>query len=897
MNIERTNILELIGSGKNKYHSCIITSYSIDLWFFEQSVLPKLRAAGVTNINLFIDAGMLEKYLSTHLGCSLQKFKANYSITPVNLNGAFHPKMMMLIGKDKGYLSVGSGNITSSGMLYNDEIWSSFYYTTSKQQTASIFKDAWSFVLQLMEKTSGINFKKIGWISQHAKWLTSLVNEPSVIDDVSYQWLHSFSDTSLYDLVFNSLPRKPKSVKVIGPYFNKNGAFITQLVEDLEPEYLHCIVDKENGILPLDFKSNADCQFSDWSDVITSSNSNSIQRLHAKAIQIEYENETIFILGSANPTKEAFGAKNKDSKNSEAVIVIKKENFDDIFKSLGIEIPEKGTLELDLLEQPGWNDLEVSSVKKEVTIKHAELNGTELIIEAVFSNEPYGSLCVYDTDNNETERFELLELESQELIFSISSDNTFKCAFYNKDKRISNFALIQNRGVLEKSNPDERLARLQSFEHLDIFNSLNYELVLDFIENERVFSDSTSGAIAYVPSDPEEDIGEVLNEREYNRNASLSIEHDVPVDNITSMIEEFLDVLKIRDSYEEDFADNSEVMALQAGDDGLAEEYEVEHQQKSVTTFEGQRIQRKIIKTIQSVNKLISERVENSIPQDQRTLKALFIGFHILMHFWEEKYNEEICKIKIRYKDLKSLKKLERRFNLRRWDSQVDCRNNEVGYYLDISQLDNILNILDSTEDFSLVGNISETQEISHSFIKEKYCRSYEDDNLCLNFIDNSFLNILYTIQESELSINESEKVKLLLLIMKLLESLHWNDYFKYWRDLIILNTCEILEIESLLDNTVFNEELNQLTDSTVLILITKYIGYKQSLKNIVSTKLSVYLAGSLIYSSKYGFCKLKTVRNNNIIDLESPIGSYVEIKNYTGYNEVFIGEKIKIFN
>lgn len=72
MKIERSNILELIGTGKNKYHSCVITSYSIDLAFFEQLILPRLRGAGITNINLFVDASMLEKYLASHLAIVLK---------------------------------------------------------------------------------------------------------------------------------------------------------------------------------------------------------------------------------------------------------------------------------------------------------------------------------------------------------------------------------------------------------------------------------------------------------------------------------------------------------------------------------------------------------------------------------------------------------------------------------------------------------------------------------------------------------------------------------------------------------------------------------------------------------------------------------------------------------
>ena len=92
---------------------------------------------------------MLEKYLATHLSSSSKKFKANYSITPVHISGAFHPKIFFLVGKDKGYLSVGSGNITSSGLLYNDEICSSFYTSKERTDTQPIFKSAWKYIQKL----------------------------------------------------------------------------------------------------------------------------------------------------------------------------------------------------------------------------------------------------------------------------------------------------------------------------------------------------------------------------------------------------------------------------------------------------------------------------------------------------------------------------------------------------------------------------------------------------------------------------------------------------------------------------------------------------------------------------------------------------------------------------
>ena len=72
--IARHNILDLLGSDKRKYHSCIITCYSFDFIFFEQRVLPKLRQAGITNINLYVDASQIEKQINSFLfyGESLQ---------------------------------------------------------------------------------------------------------------------------------------------------------------------------------------------------------------------------------------------------------------------------------------------------------------------------------------------------------------------------------------------------------------------------------------------------------------------------------------------------------------------------------------------------------------------------------------------------------------------------------------------------------------------------------------------------------------------------------------------------------------------------------------------------------------------------------------------------------
>lgn len=896
MKTERSNILELIGTGKNKYHSCVITSYSIDLAFFEQLILPKLRNAGVTNINLFVDATMLEQYLASHLSNNSKKFNANYSITPVYISGAFHPKMLFLAGKDKGYLSVGSGNITSSGLLYNDEIWSTFYTSKEKTITQPIFKSAWEYILSLSSLTTGINRLKIDWISQHSQWINALVYLEKKTESIKgnvYSLLCTQQDKPLYKDAITTLSKNPKNIKIIAPYYNRSGALLLKIFNDLEPSVMHCVVDANNGKLPVDFKSNS-VHFSDWSDVLKIDNSKGIQRLHAKIIQIEYETETVFIMGSANATLEAFGLSNRPYKNEEAIIVIKSDKPRDFLKELGINIPTKGTLDIQKTKNTEILDLVIPNSL--IKIKHAELDDYILKIR-LHKNISYTIILSTFDQNNEL--IESKELSVNNSIFQTSltlTEGVFKVALYDLKtlERISTFGLIQNINILKKSNPDERLARIQSFEHLDIFNSLNYELVLDFLEQERVFKErTTTQGHVLVNNEVAADEGEIISEVDYNKNARFTLEEQISNDNITSMVEEFLDVLKIRDNQEE-FSNNSEEMALEAEDDGMDNSTTLHHVQKHTNSKEGQRIKRKIENIIKSVNLLILTRHQNRIPQDVRSLNALFIGYHILVHFWEESYSEEISTVKVKYKKLDKLNKLESHFNLKRLESQINSAPNEVSYYIDYSKLNKLHQFIERQEEFKLIGSPSEPLTHFHHFITGKYIKSYTDNNMIFNFLNDGISSMLTAIKDKELILSDNQKVKFLVLTHRILIILNWKSNFEYYRDLLLLNMYELLEAEMLLSKNEI-EDLREINESD---LFKKYIIYKKKLSNgqIKSIPLNSHLVNHIIYSTQFGFCKLIMVRKDYKIDLDSPLGTRGMFRDYRGFFKVFVGQNIKPF-
>lgn len=897
MKIERSNILELIGSGKNKYHSCVITSYSIDLAFFEQLILPRLRGAGITNINLFVDASMLEKYLASHLGDSLKKFNANYSITPVSISGAFHPKLLFLAGKDKGYLSIGSGNITSSGLLYNDEIWSSFYTSKERLDAQPIFKSAWQYIQSLSSHSLGINVTKINWIALHSQWISDLENNQgssTVIKDIEYSMFYTQSKKSLYSEVISTLSRKPKSIKIIAPYYNRSGAFLQKLIDDLAPEEIHCVVDTSNGTLPVDFKSSI-CQFSDWKDVINTENSKSIQRLHAKIIQIEYNEETVFILGSANATLEAYGISNRAFKNDEAVVILSIKKPKDFIKELGIQIPKYGSLDIK-------NIINAESENQEITegllkIKHVELS--DGVVQVSLDKE-FNSKCIlktFDSNNGLLENIDVT-VNSKTIQTPLKvTESIFKIALYNasSQKRISTFGLVQNVNALKKSNPDERLARLQSFEHLDIFSSLNYELVLDFLDQEQVFKDSsTSQAPLLVSNENVEDEGEVIYENEYNKNASLSLDERVTSDNITSMVEEFLDVLKIRENPEE-LSDNAEELATEAGDDGMDEETSLKHTQSFINASEGQRIARKIEKTIKAVTTLIDSRRINKVSQDTKSLNALFVGFHILLHFWDEVYVEELSQVKVHYKQLDELHKLERKFGLKRLESQINSSNYEVSYYVDYALLNTfILFVESSNKAFKLVDTPSEPITFRHSIISNKYIQDYTSKNWLFDFINLGLSQILISLRSSEFSIDNVQKIKLTILSNQLINKLVWNSKFSYWKELVLLNIYNTLNLSSL---HIKHKDLpEKLLDWS---FCNDYLKFEKGLieASVKGTKVNAQLVNSIVFSKSMGFGMIRKVLKDAKLEFYSPILNR-DLKEDDGgvYKEVYISKKVKIF-
>ena len=103
------------------YTTVIGTTYSFDPLFFERIILPDLQFGHGREIVLLGDSTQLTEAINR---CNTQLRQIGNAILtePIHLTGAFHPKILLKIGRDGVILTIGSGNMTKGGWGDNQEI-------------------------------------------------------------------------------------------------------------------------------------------------------------------------------------------------------------------------------------------------------------------------------------------------------------------------------------------------------------------------------------------------------------------------------------------------------------------------------------------------------------------------------------------------------------------------------------------------------------------------------------------------------------------------------------------------------------------------------------------------------------------------------------------------------
>lgn len=311
---EPISIFDVIKRGG--YEASLITTYNATLPFYEEVILRKLAGAGCRHNVILMDRTQCA--ISWESEATRPRLAGHaYTLLPIGAPGAFHPKLCILVGPKRAAILIGSHNLTLSGFGYNRELTNWIEVAGPKDaQGCALLADAWqmarNWIEMEREKSHAEMLNAALAISNFVSPLIAYTKPPSN----AFALMHGPSALPLLDQVAERIPAGVRRIGVIGAFFDKELAFISELARRWPEAELVVGIDPESVQMSGTPTDNI-ARYVDIRELW----SNSSGYLHAKAIYFDGGvNGSGFVSGSANPSRPAWIG-DASSCNAEAVLL------------------------------------------------------------------------------------------------------------------------------------------------------------------------------------------------------------------------------------------------------------------------------------------------------------------------------------------------------------------------------------------------------------------------------------------------------------------------------------------------------------------------------------------------------------------------------------------------
>jgi hypothetical protein len=153
------------------FHTTLMTTFCVEFDAFESIVLSRLRGAGCRNVMLVCDADMVSLALTE--GANPPKLAGtNYLLSKARVDGVFHPKVIVQIGKNRGRLIVASANATASGLAGNLEISAAVECGGHESPERQLVLAGWHYAVAFLDGRQKAVEDKLRWARDRSPWLT-----------------------------------------------------------------------------------------------------------------------------------------------------------------------------------------------------------------------------------------------------------------------------------------------------------------------------------------------------------------------------------------------------------------------------------------------------------------------------------------------------------------------------------------------------------------------------------------------------------------------------------------------------------------------------------------------------------------------------------------------------
>lgn len=343
--VASTSLLDHVA--ETGFRASVITTYSCYFPFYEEVVLRRLMAAGCAHNVLMVDATRCGEAFAIE---ELRPRRAgrDYTLVPVQVGVAFHPKLFLRFGKSKGSLLVGSHNMTLSGFGLNDEVTNVFSLEGAALRAGgAVFRQAFDYLAGFVPTSLPDVVEAFEGVKLGVPWLEG----PTGTGSQDRQLLtESTAGPDLWSQLMPLIPRDVATAFIGGPFFDPALALVRRVQREVRPRRLVIGIDPQS--VEIDPGEAAKLESVEWVNVasvpeVPQRRKGVSRYLHAKVFWFANRQEELLVTGSANPSVAAFFAA-PDARNAEAVVADRRRGAADL---LGME----ALLDAPAVTATDWN--------------------------------------------------------------------------------------------------------------------------------------------------------------------------------------------------------------------------------------------------------------------------------------------------------------------------------------------------------------------------------------------------------------------------------------------------------------------------------------------------------------------------------------------------------------
>lgn len=338
--IDQRQLIKEIPSGK--FHSALMTSFSINLYYWEIQLLRSLSAKGINFVSALVDSDCLSDQLLKFSKAFSGRRPLDFSLHGYKMKGAFHPKIQFYAGRESVLVLVGSGNLTVMGHGRNLEVWSPVMVESAENPAYPFIRNVWSYLKSLYQGLGEEAENIIYSIEENCDLLRNDDDEPAAEHFIGEDSIRFFTNQSisLYEQCREWIGNDTiKTITVMSPFYDSKAELIKALYKQYKPQEIRLIIEEGFGSLPKPENIPDYVKLYKWDKIAKASERRYQDYFHSKCFFFEGESNHYMLCGSANASVAAFGLPGVMPTNHEASVGFKSPTTD-YFKMTGFVLTD-----------------------------------------------------------------------------------------------------------------------------------------------------------------------------------------------------------------------------------------------------------------------------------------------------------------------------------------------------------------------------------------------------------------------------------------------------------------------------------------------------------------------------------------------------------------------------